>query len=150
VGKPQSMTLSEYQGSFEDANPHQLNNRIYSLAKLIKNHDIVNYSYSLSRDMTLAQNLTRSYISLMSNFEIMLEKVSDRIPVDHLQKMTEKTSKLAIALNGFDTVREEEFKTKLQLRLKPLSSQKSSQKNSQRLRDQLQAIAEVDDDIQDK
>jgi hypothetical protein len=144
--KPKSLTLSEYQGSFEDANPHKLNSKIYSLSKLIKNHDVVNYSYSLSRDMTLARNFTEGYLSLMKNFENMIEKISDRMPVDSLHKMSDMTSKLAISINGFDTLREEEFKTKLKLRLKPLSSQKSSQKNSQRLRDQLQAIAEVDDE----
>lgn len=86
----------------------------------------------------------------MNNFESMIEKISDRMPAESLHKMADTTSKLAIAINGFDTLREEEFKTKLKLRLKPLSSQKSSQKNSQRLRDQLQAIAEVDDDALEK
>jgi len=99
LGKPKSLTLSEYQGSYEDANPHKLK----------------------------AQNFTQGYLILTRSFENMIEKISDRLPADSLQKMSEMTSKLAIAINGFDTIREDEFRTKLQLRLKPImSSQKSS------------------------
>jgi hypothetical protein len=63
--------------------------------------------------MNLAQNLTDGYMNLMGNFESMIEKISDRMPAESLQKMAEKTSKLAIAINGFDTIREDEFKTRL-------------------------------------
>lgn len=128
--RPQVRAKSEYPGSFEDANPEKLNTKIHSLATLIRNHDIVNYTYSLNRDNSLSTSLTDSLTNLFSTLESFFEKISDRLPIESLSRIADKSQRFAMSLGNFDSNRDDEFKGRLRLRFKPLTNQRSSQKNS--------------------
>jgi hypothetical protein len=120
--RPEERAKSDYPGSFEDSNPEKLNTKIYSLATLIRNHDIVNYTYSLNRDATISVNLTDSLSNLFGSLENFFEKISDRLSVESLTKIADKSLKFSTSISCLDSHREDEFKGKLRLRFKHLTN----------------------------
>lgn len=87
-------TNSEYQGSYEDNRPYKLNRSMFHLAKVVKNHDLSNYAFSIKRDLGLAKGLSDGFYDLANSLKFMVEKIHNNVPLNCLEKMHNGVSQL--------------------------------------------------------
>ena len=98
--KQKSLNRSDYPGSYEDGSPHQLNFKIHSLSKRFKNHDFLNFCFSLSRDPKLGKNFSEGAVNMLGNLCVMLEGIKTNLPDHYMTEISSAATSLSERLSA--------------------------------------------------